>query len=884
MRKIAIKVLSLSMIAMPLFAKSEKPTLTNMRWEGPAGSEQAVKTLQYDFKGYTDRWDEFSWKWFYSRGLFQSTQMEISSQLRRMEMDLANQLLLEELWIQSGFVSLMAKKQPVWLRSPSRIELEQALLQGDVCVAISQHDPIASTLMEKLPEELQFRRNKAFYLQQGDHLLFIAAGYAATEKERLQGYIQAAVDLLHRYTLYKGWMGVHTNYNLITPAMRTNPYELINKALQVGCSWIAVSGYNDFMIPAAVNRALAGIDFPFIFMPGQYGSGGVMYGMEQYPEVQDNTVASCLDWCKKNYGYYFSSLPGEEPFAERYDGYIVRNAGDQEAIERLAKPFVTNAETIERATPPSLLVFLKKDQVLSPASIMQAILSRRTAAVFENGALLASKELLNPLRILILEKEHLSRIFCDFVTVDAEVKENRLQIKLQNRSEKDLTGTLFLHLPTGITVADKAHDIAVDLDAMASQQLTFSLIGSAAACGKDQPIAVRFSGSFGTVAALTHWNLPHTAEIHPLILDFPGPVDYPITLWNYAASNKFTAELKLTNAKNKSVHAETIPVDLAQWQKVVIKDKLVLQAGDYTAVVAALGDTVQGQLSVRSSKGKAKVHEEDLNQDGIPEIVLENQKVKATILLFGGRIIEYIIKSRNENLLFKLWPQTPPWHGEPRGALAFYPYGGLEEFIGYPYIAGQIIYRYQIVKASGNFVRVELWANIHGSKIAKTITLPAEGELLEVRYALNDMDPSLHVIGINPLIEIGPSTGPEDVYTFPEKELVSKSPVLDRYYGAACFLEQGWAAGYDTKMDVSLLIGYPVNDAIYLHMWNNHPNNTPTPYYYTELQPWLAIKPLTTTYFTYYLLGQDGPWQPALEKFKKMGLLTTKRESIINQN
>ena len=88
------------------------------------------------------------------------------------------------------------------------------------------------------------------------------------------------------------------------------------------------------------------------------------------------------------------------------------------------------------------------------------------------------------------------------------------------------------------------------------------------------------------------------------------------------------------------------------------------------------------------------------------------------------------------------------------------------------------------------------------------------------------------------------------------------------------FLKEGWAAGYDTKMDISLLIGYPVNDAMFLHLWNNHPNNTPTPYYYTELQPWLKIKPSTTTYFTYYLFGQSGNWQAALEKFRNLGVVT----------
>ncbi len=867
-------------MAISLLAKSDQQKQPMMEWKAPADVAYAVKTLNHDFKGYTSRWEEFSWKWFYSRGVFQTAQPDIKSLLLRIENDIANQLLLEELWIQPGFLSLIEKKQPVVLRSPSRADLEQALLQGDVFAVISQRDPVAKELLAKLPEELYFRRNKAFVLQRENRQLFISAGYTPLESERLYGHLQAAVDVIHRFTFSKGWMGVHTNELLITPAVRTNPYELINKALQVGCSWMAVSGYNDFMLPNEVNQALSDIQFPFVFMPGQYGSGGVMYGMAHYPEVQDNTVGSCLEWCEKNGGYYFSNLPGDGAFAAHYHGYVINSAADQESMEKLDKPFITNAGTIERSTPPALLLFLEKNEPLDSAAIMRAILARRNAAVFENGAVLASKELLNPLRILILEQEHLSRTFMDFISLDAEIKENRLLVTLRNSGERVVKGTLSLHLPADVTVADHVYETAVALNSQESRLLAFTLNSSAAACGKDNPVGVRFSGDFAAVAALTHWDLPHRAELHPLILDSPGPMDYPITLLNSSSVNPFIADLTVTEVKTgKRVHTETLVEELASWQKKTVKRKMRLAPGDYMAVVAASGDTVRGQIAVRRFKGNAMVHEEDLNQDGVPEIVLENQKVKATILLTGGRIIEYILKSRDENLLFKLWPQTPPWHGEPRGALAFYPYGGLEEFIGYPYIAGHIIYEYKIVQAKGNYVRVELWANIHGSKIAKTITLPGEGQVLEVRYSLDEIDPSLHVIGINPLIEIGPSTGPEDVYTFPEKIWVSKSPVLDRYYGAACLLEEGWAAGYDTQMDVSLLIGYPVNDAIYLHMWNNHPDNTPTPYYYTELQPWLAIKPLTTTYFSYYLLGQDGPWPVALEAFKKLGLLTKRKTS-----
>ena len=109
--------------------------------------------------------------------MFQTAQPDIQSLLLRMEKDIANQLLLEELWIQPGFLSLIEKKNPVVLRSPSRADVQQALLQRDVFVVISHRDPVAGELLEKLPEELTFRRNKAFVLHWGNRLLFVSAGY-----------------------------------------------------------------------------------------------------------------------------------------------------------------------------------------------------------------------------------------------------------------------------------------------------------------------------------------------------------------------------------------------------------------------------------------------------------------------------------------------------------------------------------------------------------------------------------------------------------------------------------------------------------------------------------------------------------------------------------
>ena len=107
-------------------------------------------------------------------------------------------------------------------------------------------------------------------------------------------------------------------------------------------------------------------------------------------------------------------------------------------------------------------------------------------------------------------------------------------------------------------------------------------------------------------------------------------------------------------------------------------------------------------------------------------------------------------------------------------------------------------------------------------------------------------------------------------------KIEKRHPEKERYYGNTFHLREGWVAGYDSIEKISLLIGYPVNDAKVFHLWNNHPNNTPTPYYYTELQPWLLIKHGTVTYFTYYLMGRSSKYQPILNDFKNYGLETIK--------
>jgi len=67
-----------------------------------------------------------------------------------------------------------------------------------------------------------------------------------------------------------------------------------------------------------------------------------------------------------------------------------------------------------------------------------------------------------------------------------------------------------------------------------------------------------------------------------------------------------------------------------------------------------------------------------------------------------------------------------------------------------------------------------------------------------------------------------------------------------------------------------------VTEPIFLHMWMNHPDNTDTPHYYVEFQPWVPIYQQSTMYFSYYLYGAGGPWEDGVKELRDMNLISSR--------
>ena len=167
-------------------------------------------------------------------------------------------------------------------------------------------------------------------------------------------------------------------------------------------------------------------------------------------------------------------------------------------------------------------------------------------------------------------------------------------------------------------------------------------------------------------------------------------------------------------------------------------------------------------------------------------------------------------------------------------------------------------------------------ADYFGNKIEKIFTLYGNSPLVEIRFALNMINPELSVLGPQPILVLGKEHGVEDKFIIPDADGLREFIMNpNRMYGMIFFLKEGWNAGYDTKEDVSFVGAFPVRRPYYLHMWMNLPSNNDSNYSYMELQPWLPLYQNTTSYFSYYMWAAAGPWENGLKELRDRNLITT---------
>lgn len=871
--------------------------IENFIYRGSFNPDANIIQSDFQFNGYTNHWHNIHRDEIRYGNLFKESVPDVKMTIGQAKVDIADDMKIPGLKIQEGFISRLFSDDFSVLDQPALKDLNN--IDKNLLILADPSSESGKILNGKLNEKDQwngklksyqynakdFTRVDLFYIESGNRRIFVISSSDKDLRKKVFELIIATRDLLEKYDLHRGWFGTETLLKSVT-CTAGHPLEVIGKGMNEGNTWFTFSGYMDLLAREELIEWLEKVNLPVVadvgtnisFIPTRYTQA--IYGCDNYEGLllqSMYTLDFLINYAHKKNGYAFRSVYDPASDMYHYDGYIA-GEGNKEQADNENVPFVTNTGSLDKGTVPCMVLFLRKGESITKERMWEAIMDRREVAVTENGKMMGPALYRNSLQLLLLDREYLEEYFGDRINLEAYTDGYFLHINLTNTYPESVSGKINVVLSPELSSTGSL-GINADLTANSSRTIRLKLNPSLAAMGNTNPIAVHYNWNNKKKSTLTFIDLPPAISVHNLLYGHAPVVTYPVTVHNFTGQTASTVVVEVTgtNDPGKILFSESKEIDIDQGTFLDMSFNLLLNKGSYNVKVSAYGAETTSQLGVGAAEGSPELTVIDLNADGINEYVMENDSVKLTLLATGARVIEYIVKSRNDNVMYKKWPEKPEDDKRRFRKRGYYPYGGFEDFLGQASMETHKVYDAEVIKDRGDYLQVKMTADYYGNRLEKIYTLYGNSPLLEVRFALTFRNPEANMIAPVPVLELGKRHWTEDVFITPEMDGLKEYRMLpERYYGRVIYLKEGWDAGYDTMEDISFVAAFPVKPPLYLHMFMNHPSNPDAHFYCHEFQPWVPIFQKSTMYFTYYFWGKGGNWQEGVKSLKERNLITTR--------
>ena len=877
----------LSLIFFGLLASAQN--LDDFKYSGPGKHVENPVTNDFQFNGYTNHWHDTYSTWYRYGNLYKMAVPNVEKTILQSKVDIAEDMGIPGFTMCEGFLSGLLSTSYTILNQPGQGELDAALAKGNVLVFVDPGSVIGKKLIPRFPDTGEFvkelkshqyeavdlKRAHACSLENGEQKLFIVSSTDAGMRRKIGELIEQTAEILDAFDLHKGWFGAYTLLNSVT-CTPGHPLDVIARGMNEGNDWFVFSGYMDFLSKNELEEWVKSVNIPVVTDVGF----SPIFGCKDYDGLQVQDMVTKDSWIKYAHqkgGYAFRHVWDTLADPYHYDGYIALE-GNKEQIDEEDVPFVlSTGRLLNENALSSMVLFVPKGTPFTNEIMWEAILDRREVGVFEKGKMTGPANFRNALEMLLLDRVYIESYFGDRLNLETEMTGYTLQVHLTNTLDKAITGDLNMVLPEGLKISGEQTQ-QVSLPARSQKTIDLQIQPSSVAMGRTNAISVQFKWKGKEKRTLAMLDLPPAISVHHLLYGHAPKVIYPVAVHNFTSKTSFPVQVNVIDIQSgKTVFKakQTFKAPTASFDEKAFE--LEVPAGSYKVHVSALGINYESQLGVGAAKGSPYLYAVDLNSDGVDEYHMENDSIQITLLATGARVIEYKIKSRDDNVLYKKWPKKPIDDKRPFRKRGYYPYGGFEDFLGQASMETHKVYDVEVIREKGDYVRLKMTTDYFGNKLEKIYTLYGNSPLLEVRFAMTFKNPETNILAPVPVLVLGKKHWTEDVYTVPEKgglEEFRMDP--DRYYGHYSFsLEEGWDAGYDTKEDITFVGAFPVDQPLFLHMFMNHPRNPDAHFYCNEFQPWLRIYQKTTTYFTYYLWGAGGPWENGVQELREMNLITT---------
>ena len=843
----------------------------------------------FTFQGYTDHWQDSYMQQYRYGNLYKINIPDVNKMILQSKIDISEALGITGLQMQEGFFKGLVSTPYTVIENPSMDALQAAIgSSANVLVFADRTSEAGETLQLKnkqWPFNLNSHQTKAdnfsvleaFVLKSGKKTLYIAIG----TKEELASFktiLANAERVLKEYDLKRGWFGAETLIRSVT-CTPGNPLDVIGLGMNEGNSWFVFSGYMEFLAKEEIADRVKEVGIPIVTDVGY----SPVFGCEDYNGLQVQSMFEPDSWQKfarEKKGYLFKNVNEAGSYVEGakdkdFDGYFA-SAGNALQINERPIPFVIQTGSLLSGTNNSMILFHKKGDPFDRSKMWSAIMDRRAVAIAENGVIMGLDLYRKTIQLLALDRDFIEDYFGDRLNLNAVMDGHQLHVTVSNFNAHSVQGTLTVKLPEQLSIIG-ASSRSLQLPGNSSIDLVFEINPLSKAMNKLNAVVVQYDWDHSSKSTMASFNLPPAISAHQLLYGASSGFKFPVTIHNFTREKEVNVKLTMTEQNNPNTVVftteQTVPVEKGAYQ--TVNFDIRQKPGAYTVKTEAMGVTATTQLGIDGNTGTATLQEVDLNNDGINEYRMENDHVRVTLLTTGARVIEYIVKERDDNVFFKLWPQKSGDDDRPFRDRGYYPYGGFEDFLGQASMETHKVYDAEVLKREGDYTQVKMTADYFGNKIEKIFTLYGNTPLLEVRFALNLINPELNVLGPQPILELGKEHGLEDRFFIPELDgLQTYIMKPEKYYGRIQYLKEGWNAGYDTKEDVSFVGAFPVKRPYFLHMWMNHPSNPDARHFYVEFQPWLPIHQNTVSYFSYYMWAAAGSYEKGVQALRDRNLIT----------
>ena len=861
--------------------------LEDFKFKGSFNPAAIITKSDFQFNGYTNHWHDIYNDEIRYGNLFKQSVPDVQKTIAQSKQDIADNMQIPGLSLQEGFIFNLLNDEYLVRNKPALQDInvtDKALL-----LLVDPETEAGKKLIDKLPKDNTLKENlkshqyaakdftevNAFVLENGKQRIYVIASKNKELREKTLAIIENTRQLLVKYDLHRGWFGTESLLKSVT-CTAGHPLEVIGKGMNEGNTWFTFSGYMDFLAQKEIIDWLSKVNLPVVADIGFQN----IYGCRDYEGLQVQNMFTDESWVNYAHdkgGYAFQQVYSTKPNLLDYDGYFATE-GNKEQIDNENVPFVMTTGALDGGTVPCMVLFIDKGRGITKELMWDAIMDRREVAVIGTGKMMGPAPYRNALHLLLLDRVFLEEYFGDRINIVASTEGYILNINIDNTYPKSVSGNLEVILSQELGTSDNLN-VKVDLPANSTKNLRIKLKPGESAMGKTNPVAVHYKWGNNKKSTLTILDLPPAISVHNLLYGHAPSVNYPVTIHNFTDQVSFPVKVEVTdkNDPKKVVFTSSKNVTAETGTFKDISFNLEIAAGSYNVKVSAIGVETVSQLGVGTASGSPKLTVVDLNSDGVDEYIMENDSVKLTLLTTGGRVIEYIVKSKNDNVMYKKWPEKPEDDKRRFRRRGYYPYGGFEDFLGQASMETHKVYDAEIIKKEGDYLQVKMTADYFGNKLEKIYTLYGNSPLLEVRFALTFKNPEANMIAPVPVLELGKKHWTEDVFITPELDGLKEYRMQpERYFGRVIYLKEGWDAGYDTREDISFVAAFPVKPPLFLHMFMNHPRNPDAHFYCHEFQPWVPIYPKSTMYFTYYFWGKGGSWEDGVKSLRERNLITTR--------